>query len=79
MCACERDGAAHALTRADRWLAAGTIAVMALVTGLGLLWIVGAVALWRALRGEPGPGHVPTLLTYQGLVVALALLARNVQ
>ncbi|HEV8395099.1 MAG TPA: site-2 protease family protein [Vicinamibacterales bacterium] len=68
----------HALSRTDRWLAVGTIGVMVMVTGLGLLWIVGAVALWRAIRSEPGPGHTPTLLTYQGLVVALTLLARNV-
>jgi len=41
--------------------------------------VVGAVALWRALKSEPGPGHRTTLLTYIGLVVALALLARHVQ
>jgi Zn-dependent protease len=69
----------HAMTRTDRWTAVATIGVMATVTGVGLLWIVGAVALWRALRGEPGPGHMPTLLTYQALVVVLSLIARNVQ
>ena len=69
----------HAMSRTDRWLAVGTIGVMVMVTGLGLLWIVGAVALWRAIWSPPGPGHTPTLLTYQGLVVLLALLARHVQ
>jgi hypothetical protein len=63
----------------DRWLAVGTIGVMVMVTGLGLLWIVGAVALWRAIWSQRGPGHTPTLMTYQGLVVLLALLARHVQ
>jgi len=69
----------HAMARTDRWLAVGTIGVMVMVTGLGLLWIVGAVALWRAIWSQPGPGHPPTLMTYQGLVVLLALLARHVQ
>jgi Zn-dependent protease len=69
----------HAMTRMDRWLAVSTIAVMLLVTGLGLLWILGAVAVWRALKSDPGPGHNRTIYTYQGLVVALALLSRNVQ
>ena len=69
----------HALTRTDRWVAAGAIGLMLFITGLGILWVVGAVALWRALKSEPGPGHRTTLLTYIGLVVALALLARHVQ
>src|SRR6185503_3646308 len=30
----------HAMARTDRWLAVGTIGVMVMVTGLGLLWIV---------------------------------------
>jgi hypothetical protein len=69
----------HAMARSDRWLAAGAIAVMVSVTGLGLLWILLAVAVWRAVMSAPGPGHRATLLTYQGLVVALTLLARTVQ
>jgi Zn-dependent protease len=69
----------HALTRQDRWMAVATIGAMVWITGLGLLWIVGAVAVWRALRNDPGPGHNATLFTYQALVVILSLLARNVQ
>jgi Zn-dependent protease len=69
----------HAMTRTDRWLAVATIGVMVWITGVGLLWIVGAVALWRAFRNDAGPGHNPTLFTYQALVVILSLLARNVQ
>ena len=42
----------HALTRSDRWVVVGAIGVMVFITGLGILWIVGAVALWRALQ-EP--------------------------
>jgi Zn-dependent protease len=69
----------NAMTRNDRWVAVATIGVMAWVTGVGLLWIVGAVAVWRALSGQPGPGHNRTLFTYQALVVLLSLIARNVQ
>jgi len=69
----------HALTRLDRWVVVGAISVMAFITGLGILWIVGAVALWRALKTEPGPGHQTTLMTYLGLVIVLSFLARNVQ
>jgi Zn-dependent protease len=69
----------NAMTRNDRWTAVATIGVMAWVTGVGLLWILGAVAVWRALRGDPGPGHSRTLFTYQALVVVLSLIARNLQ
>ena len=69
----------HAMTRNDRWVAVATIGLMAWVTGIGLLWILGAVAVWRALSGPPGPGHNRTLFTYQALVVLLSLIARNVQ
>jgi Zn-dependent protease len=69
----------HAMTRSDRWLAAGAIAAMLFFSGLGLLWILLVVAIWRAFASEPGPGHLPTLLTYQGLVVVLTLLAYTVQ
>jgi Zn-dependent protease len=69
----------HAMTRGDRWAAVAAIGIMVWLTGIGLLWIVGAVAVWRALRGEAGPGHRRTLLTYVTLVVVLSLIARNVQ
>jgi len=69
----------HALTRSDRFVVVGAIGGMIFITGLGILWIVGAVALWRALKNDPGPGHEKTLMTYLGLVIVLSLLARNVQ
>ena len=69
----------HALTRSDRCVVVGAIGGMIFITGLGILWIVGAVALWRAMKGDPGPGHHTTLMTYLGLVIVLSLLARNVQ
>ena len=48
------------------------------LTDVGVLWIVGAVALFRTLRGEDGPGHQPTMVTFTGLVIALAWFARHV-
>ena len=69
----------HALTRLDRWVVVSAIGVMAFITGLGILWIVGAVALWRTLASDPGPGHGTTLMTYVGLVIVLSFLARHVQ
>jgi len=69
----------HALRREDRWIVVGTVAVMLLLTGQRLLWIIGAVAAWRALKSEPGPGHTRTLVTYVGLIAALSWFARGVQ
>ena len=69
----------NAMTRGDRWTAVATIGVMVWITGIGLLWILEAVAVWRALSGQAGPGHNRTLFTYQALVVLLSLIARNVQ
>jgi Zn-dependent protease len=68
----------HALSRLDRWVVVSVIGVMLFITGVSILWIVGAVAFWRALKGEPGPGHKTTVMTYCGLVIVLSFLARNV-
>jgi Zn-dependent protease len=68
----------HVLSRVQRSIMTGTIAAALSLTGVRLLWIVGAVAAYQALRGEPGPGHRPTLLTFAGLVLALAWFARAV-
>jgi Zn-dependent protease len=69
----------NAMSRDERWMAVATIGAMVWLTGLGLLWILGAVAVWRALSAQPGPGHQRTVYTYMGLVVVLSLIARNVQ
>jgi Zn-dependent protease len=69
----------HALTRLDRWVVVAAIGAMVLITGLRMLWIVGAVAVWRAFKNDAGPGHQTTLMTYLGLVIVLSFLARNVQ
>jgi Zn-dependent protease len=68
----------HALSRQERWIVLGVIGVAIWLTSVGVLWIVGAVALFRTLRGDAGPGHQPSMLTFAGLIVALAWFAREV-
>lgn len=66
----------HALSRMQRWGVVATIAVMAVLTGQELLWIVGAVAAFRAYqRATVERGDLPTLVKFVGLVVALSVLA----
>jgi hypothetical protein len=43
-----------------------------------MLFIVGAVAIWRAMQKDAGPGNARVLATYVTLVMALSLLARGV-
>jgi len=69
----------HALSREERWVVLGVIGVALWAFGVGVLWIVGAVALYQALRGESGPGHRPTLLTFAVLVMTLSWFARTVK
>ena len=59
-------------SRVQRGIVTGTIAAALWLTSVGLLWIVGGAAAYQALRSKPGPGHLPTLLTFAGLVLALA-------
>jgi Zn-dependent protease len=68
----------HPLSRQERWVLVGVMAAALWLTGVRLLWIVGAVAVFQAVRGKPGPGHSKTLVTFAGLVLALAWLARAV-
>ncbi|HEY5620000.1 MAG TPA: site-2 protease family protein [Vicinamibacterales bacterium] len=68
----------HALSRQERWMVLGVIGLALWATGVHVLWIVGAVAMYRTIRGEAGPGHRPTLVTFAGLVLALAWFARSV-
>jgi Zn-dependent protease len=67
----------HALSREQRWFVAAVIAVALWLTGVPILWIVGAVAVYGAFRGVPGPGHVPTTVTFAVLVLALSWFART--
>jgi Zn-dependent protease len=68
----------HALSRRQRWMIVGTMAAAVALTGVRVLWIAIAVAIFRALQKEDGPGHTPALVTYAALVLALSWLARAV-
>ena len=67
----------HVLARSERWILVAAIAAL-MLTEQRLLFIVGAVAVWRALQSEVGPGDSRVLATFVMLVMALSLLARGV-
>jgi Zn-dependent protease len=69
----------HALSRSQRWAVVVVIGMALALTGVKLLWILGAVALYRTVRGEQGPGHQPTVVTFAVLILALSWFARAVQ
>ena len=58
---------------------AETIAVAAALwlTAVPVLWIVGAVAVYRTGWMQPGPGHPPTAATFVALLLALSWFART--
>ena len=68
----------HALSRPQRWIVVIIVAAVLSFTGVRMLWVVGAVAVYQACRVKVGPGHRPTVLTYAGLVLALSWFARAV-
>ncbi len=68
----------HALSRQERWMVTGAVALALWLTGVPVLWLVGAVAAYRAVREDGGPGHAPTLTTFVVLVGALSWFARSV-
>ena len=69
----------HALSRSQRWAVVVVIGMALALTGVTLLWILGAVAIYRTVRGEQGPGHQPTVVTFAVLILALSWFARAVQ
>jgi len=68
----------HALARWERWAIVGVIALMLMLTEQRMLFILGGVAVWRALQKDAGPGDTRVLATFVVLVAALSLLARGV-
>jgi Zn-dependent protease len=68
----------HVLARWERWALVAAIAFMLLLTEQRLLFVVGAVAVWRSFQQEAGPGDTRTLATFVMLVIALSWLARGV-
>jgi Zn-dependent protease len=67
------------LDRSERWLLVGAIIAALMLTEQRLLFIVVAVAVWRAMQREAGPGNARVLATFVTLVFALSLLARDVR
>ena len=67
------------LARSERWLLVAAIVAALMLTEQRLLFIVGAVAVWRAMQREAGPGNARVLATFVTLVFALSLLARGVR
>jgi len=65
----------HALSTQQRWIVVATFFVMLFFSGQKLLIIIGAVAVWRALQREAGPGDQRALATFIVLIVALAWLS----
>jgi Zn-dependent protease len=68
----------HALSVQERWAVLGVVVLALWATGVKVLWILGAVALFQTVRGNAGPGHTQTTLTFAGLVLSLAWFARSV-
>jgi Zn-dependent protease len=68
----------HVLARWERWALVAVVALVLMLTEQRLLFIVGAVAVWRSMQQETGPGDTRVLATFAGLVIALSLLARGV-
>ncbi len=68
----------HALSQSQRWIVVAAVAVALVLTEQRLLFLVGAVAVWRAVQKEQGPGNQRVLATFLILVAALSLIARGV-
>jgi Zn-dependent protease len=68
----------HALDRRERWALVAILLLALALTGQRLLILVAAVAVWRAIQAETGPGSRRTLVTFAALALALAWLGRRV-
>jgi Zn-dependent protease len=69
----------HALSQSQRWIVVAVVVVALFVTEQRLLFLVGGVAVWRAMQRNSGPGDTRTLAAYGVLVLALSALARGVR
>jgi Zn-dependent protease len=64
----------HALAGWQRWIVVGTVLVAYMLTSQGLLLVIGAVALWRALQTAPKEPDMVALVTFVALIGALSWL-----
>jgi Zn-dependent protease len=69
----------HALSQSQRWMVVAVVAVALFATEQRLLFLVGGVAVWRAMQREAGPGDPRTVMAFGVLVLALSALARGVR
>ena len=69
----------HALSRVERWTVVGAIVAALWATEQRLLFIVGGVAVWRAMQRQVGPGDKRILGTFIILVLALSWMAKAVK
>jgi Zn-dependent protease len=69
----------HALSQPQRWIVVAVVVVALFATEQRLLFLVGGVAVWRAMQRNAGPGDTRTLVAYGVLVLALSALARGVR
>ena len=69
----------HALARSERWMLVAAIGAALLLTEQRMLFVIGAVAIWRAMQKDQGPGDARVLATYVTLIMALSLLASGVK
>ena len=67
----------HALSRPERVMVVIAVAAALWLTAVPILWIVGAVAVYRTGWTQPGPGHPPTAATFVALLLALSWFART--
>jgi len=67
----------HVLARWERWALVAVIGLALWLTEQRMLFLIGGVAVWRALQRETGPGDLRVLATFGVLVLALSLLARG--
>jgi Zn-dependent protease len=68
----------HVLARGERWILVAVIVLALVATEQRLLFIVGGVAVWRAMQRDVGPGDTRVLATFAALVIVLSMLARSV-
>jgi Zn-dependent protease len=69
----------NALSRAERWLVLGVIAVAFALSGQKMLIIIGAVGAYRAFQRQAGPGDPRTVATFALLVAALAWMSHPIR
>jgi Zn-dependent protease len=69
----------HVLARSERWMLVAAIAAALLLTEQRMLFIIGGVAIWRAMQKDAGPGNARVLATYVTLIMALSLLAPGME